>query len=248
MLYGIISDLHSNLEAVRAVIEEGKRLGIQKYICLGDIVGYNANPKEVIDIVRDELQPIAVIKGNHDEYVSQENELIGFNPQAAQAVQWTREQLTLDDRQWLYSLPMTKNLWQLKTTIVHATLDSPEAWGYIFDKYYAENSFSYQRLPYCFIGHSHVPFAYEQIGGAKGVIQAGRYEQIRLNPNHKYLINVGSVGQPRDGDNRAAFCSFDTDERVVTLHRVEYDIETTQKKIYEAGLPERLALRLQVGR
>lgn len=248
MLYGIISDLHSNLEAVRAVVEEGKRLGIQKYICLGDIVGYNANPKEVIDIVRDELQPIAVIKGNHDEYVSQETELIGFNPQAAQAVQWTREQLTLDDRQWLYSLPMTKNLWQLKTTIVHATLDSPEAWGYIFDKYYAENSFSYQRLPYCFIGHSHVPFAYEQIGGAKGVIQAGRYEQIRLNPNHKYLINVGSVGQPRDGDNRASFCSFDTDERVVTLHRVEYDIEATQKKIYEAGLPERLALRLQVGR
>ena len=248
MLYGIISDLHSNLEAVRAVLDEGKRLGIQKYLCLGDIVGYNANPKEVIDIVRDEVQPIAVIKGNHDEYVSSESELIGFNPQAAQAVEWTRAQLTLDDRRWLSSLPLTKNLWQLKTTIVHATLDSPEAWGYIFDKYYAENSFSYQRLPYCFIGHSHVPFAYEQIGGAKGVIQAGRYEEIRLNPNHKYLINVGSVGQPRDGDNRAAFCTFDSEERIVKLHRVAYDIETTQKKIYDAGLPDRLALRLQVGR
>jgi predicted phosphodiesterase len=248
MLYGIISDLHSNLEAVTAVLDEGERLGIQKYICLGDVVGYNANPKEVIDLLRDTVKPVAVIKGNHDEYVSQEAELIGFNPQAAQAVEWTREQLSLDDRQWLASLPYTKNLWQLKTTLVHATLDSPEAWGYIFDKYYAENSFSYQRLPYCFIGHSHVPFAYEQIGGAKGVIQAGRYEEIRLNPNHKYLINVGSVGQPRDGDPRASFCSFDSDERIVRLHRIGYDIELTQKKIYEAGLPERLALRLQVGR
>ena len=143
---------------------------------------------------------------------------------------------------------MTKNLWQLKTTIVHSTLDSPEAWGYIFDKYYAENSFSYQRLPFCFIGHSHVPFAYEQIGGMKGTIQAGRYEEIRLNPNHKYLINVGSVGQPRDGDPRAAFVTFDTDERIIQLHRVEYDIQTAQQKILKAGLPERLALRLAVGR
>ena len=190
---------------------------VQKFICLGDVVGYNANPKEVIDILRD-LKPLAVIKGNHDEYVSQEEELIGFNLQAARAVQWTRSQLSADDRRWLATLPMTKNLWQLKTTIVHSTLDSPESWGYIFDKYYAENSFSYQRLPYCFIGHSHVPFAYEQIGGMKGIIQAGRYEEIRLNPNHKYLINVGSVGQPRDGDPRASYATYDPEARTCLLY------------------------------
>lgn len=247
MLYGIISDLHSNLEALNAVLEHAENLGVQKYICLGDVVGYNANPKEVIDKLK-ELKPVAVIKGNHDEYVSQEEELIGFNMQAAHAVKWTRDQLSDDDRRWLASLGLTKNLWQLKTTIVHSTLDSPEAWGYIFDKYYAENSFSYQRLPYCFIGHSHVPFAYEQIGGAKGIIQAGRYEEILLNPNHKYLINVGSVGQPRDGDPRASFVTFDTEERIIRLHRVEYDIQTAQQKILDAGLPEKLALRLQVGR
>jgi predicted phosphodiesterase len=247
MLYGIISDLHSNLEALTAVLEHGEKLGVQKYICLGDVVGYNANPKEVIDIIRN-LNCLAVIKGNHDEYVSTENDLIGFNAQAAHAVHWTREQLSDDDRKWLADLPMTKNLWQQKCTIVHATLDSPEAWGYIFDKYYAENCFSYQRLPYCFIGHSHVPFAYEQIGGSKGVIQAGRFEQVTLNPNHKYLINVGSVGQPRDGDSRASFATFDPEERVVKLQRVEYDIATAQKKILDGGLPEKLAMRLQVGR
>ena len=247
MLYGIISDLHANLEALEAVLAYGENLGVKKYICLGDVVGYNADPKAVLDRLR-EVRPIAVIKGNHDEYVSQEEELVGFNPQAAQAVEWTREQLEDTDRFWLRDLPMTKNLWQQKTTIVHSTLDSPEAWGYIFDKYYAENSFSYQKLPFCFIGHSHVPFAYEQIGGSKGVIQAGRYEEIRLNPNHKYLINVGSVGQPRDGDPRSAFCTFDPDERIVRLHRVEYDLQKTQQKILKAGLPERLALRLAVGR
>ncbi len=247
MLYGIISDLHSNLEALTAVLEHANNAGVQKYICLGDVVGYNANPKEVIDLLRD-LKPVAVIKGNHDEYVSQEEELIGFNQQAAHAVKWTRDQLSDDDRRWLASLGLTKNLWQLKTTIVHSTLDSPEAWGYIFDKYYAENSFSYQRLPYCFIGHSDVPFAYEQIGGAKGIIQAGRFEEINLNPNHKYLINVGSVGQPRDGDPRASYATFDPDERIVRLHRVDYDIQTAQQKILDAGLPEKLALRLQVGR
>ena len=247
MLYGIISDLHSNIEALDAVLEYGESIGIQKYICLGDVVGYNANPKEVLDRLR-ALKPVAIVKGNHDEYVSQEEELIGFNPQAAQAVEWTRNQLSDADRRWLQQLQMSKNLWALKTTIVHATLDSPEAWGYIFDKYYAESSFSYQRLPLCFIGHSHVPFAYEQIGGAQGTIQAGRYEEIKVNMNHKYLVNVGSVGQPRDGDPRSAFVTFDTDEKLLRLHRVEYDIQSAQQKILKAGLPERLALRLAVGR
>jgi len=247
MKYAIISDLHSNLEALTAVKNFAEEQGVQKYICLGDVVGYNASPKEVLKIVRD-LKPIAIIKGNHDEYVSQKGELVGFNLQAAQAVEWTRDQLSEEDRQWLRDLPMTKNLWQLKTTLVHSTLDSPEAWGYIFDKFYAENSFSYQRLPFCFIGHSHVPFAYEQIGGMKGSIQAGRYEEIRLNPSHKYLVNVGSVGQPRDGDPRASFVIFDSDEKIIRLFRIEYDIQTAQQKILKAGLPERLALRLAVGR
>lgn len=247
MKYAIISDLHSNLEALTAVLEFAESEGVEKYLCLGDIVGYNASPAEVIEIVKG-LNPIAIIKGNHDEYVSQESELVGFNLQAAQAVEWTRKQIDEDDRIWLRDLPMTKNLWQLKTTLVHSTLDSPESWGYIFDKFYAENSFSYQRLPFCFIGHSHVPFAYEQIGGMKGTIQAGRFEKINLNPSHKYLINVGSVGQPRDGDPRASFVIFDSEERTVSLHRIEYDIQTTQQKILKAGLPERLSLRLAVGR
>jgi diadenosine tetraphosphatase ApaH/serine/threonine PP2A family protein phosphatase len=247
MRYAIISDLHSNIEALESVLEYADKIGVDKYICLGDVVGYNACPKEVLDRLRG-LNPVAVIKGNHDEYVSQTGELTGFNPQAAQAVEWTRRQLSEEDRRWLAALPLTKNLWQLKTTLVHSTLDSPDAWGYIFDKYYAENSFAYQRLPFCFIGHSHVPFAYEQIGGAKGTIQAGRYEEIKLNPSHKYLINVGSVGQPRDGDPRSAFVTYDDDDRIIRLHRVEYDIQKAQQRILKAGLPERLALRLAVGR
>ncbi len=240
MKYAVFGDIHANLEALSSVLEECQRQGVEKYLCIGDIVGYNANPSECMEIVRG-LPLAGVVMGNHDEQASDDTELIGFNPQAAAAIEWTRQHLSPEQREYLSNLRLSIQIG--KITIVHATLDSPRRWGYIFDKHSAGASFSYQFSQICFCGHSHVPLAFEKFG----TIMGGKYQQIKVQPGHKYLVNVGSVGQPRDGDWRAAFVIYDTDESLISLHRLEYDLKTTQKKIIEAGLPERLALRLERG-
>ena len=248
MKYAILGDIHGNLEALETVLATARELDVDKYACIGDVVGYNANPKECLDMLRglgDDL--IGVVKGNHDEYVSNGRETVGFNPLAAAAVEWTRDQLGEDDLKWLHELPYKLVLGspEARFQIVHGTLDNPEGWGYIFDRFSAETSLQYQRFAVCFIGHTHVPLAFER---SEMVTSGGFYESIAIEKNRKYLINVGSVGQPRDGNSQAAFAVYSTDEARVTLHRVDYDIETTQRKIIEAGLPVRLAERLAVGR
>jgi len=240
--YAIISDIHSNLEAFEAVLAEIEREPVDQIVCIGDIVGYNANPGRCVEIVQG-LEMDAIIKGNHDEQASVDTELIGFNPQAAMAIEWTRNQLSDAQRAWLASLPLRKTL-DARVTLVHATLDVPERWGYIFDKFTAAACMNYQFTALCLFGHTHVPLAFSKFGDVTG----GRYDEITIEPGHKYLINVGSVGQPRDGDSRSAFVTYDPKERVVRLHRVEYDIQACQDKIFEAGLPDRLAQRLVAGR
>ncbi len=242
MKYAILGDIHANLEALQVVLQKCQELGVEKYICIGDIVGYNADPTECLEIMRG-LSPDVIVKGNHDEQAASHEDLHGFNPQAALAIEWTRQKLSDEQRNWLANLPLQRTL-GTKMTLVHATLDMPEKWGYIFDSLTAEASLHYQFTQVCFFGHTHVPLAFEKFGGVTG----GKYEEIRLMPGHKYLVNVCSVGQPRDGDPRAGFVTFCTDEMLVKLHRVEYDIAATQKKILEAKLPERLAHRLSLGR
>jgi len=242
MKYAIISDIHANLEALDAVLAKARDLDVDGYICMGDVVGYNANPRECIETLQ-QLAPAAVIRGNHDQYASSSAELIGFNPQAAWAVEWTRENISEDDKAWLRSLPFQETL-GAKVTLVHATLDMPAKWGYIFDKWNATACFNYQRTQVCFFGHTHVPLAFDRFGQ----VTAGKYREVRFEPGHKYLINVGSVGQPRDGDPRAAFAIYLPDERKVELHRVSYDLDTCQAKIRQVGLPERCAERLAIGR
>ncbi|NOY82247.1 MAG: metallophosphoesterase family protein [Kiritimatiellaeota bacterium] len=242
MKYAILGDIHANFEALDAVLAECERLKVDKFLCIGDIVGYNADPGRCVETVQ-ELDVEVVIKGNHDEQASVDTELIGFNPQAAMAIEWTRNQLSEEQRLWLASLPLRKTL-DARVTLVHATLDVPERWGYIFDKFTAAACMNYQFTALCFFGHTHVPLAFSKFGDVSG----GRYDELKIEPGHKYLINVGSVGQPRDGDPRAAFVMYDPDDRMVRLHRVEYDIQACQEKIREAGLPERLAQRLAAGR
>ena len=242
MKYAILGDIHANYEALVAVVEKAEELGVDTYVCMGDIVGYNASPAECLELVR-KLAPEAVIRGNHDEYASTDNDLMGFNPQAAWAVKWTRENISDDDKSWLRELPYQVVL-NARVTLVHATLDMPAKWGYIFDKWNAEASFSYQRTQVCFFGHTHVPVAFHKFGD----IQADRYQELVLVPGHKYLINVGSVGQPRDGNPHAALAVYSPEDRKVELHRVPYDIVTCQDKIRRAGLPERCATRLPEGR
>ena len=140
MKYAIIADIHANLEALQVVLEDIKQQKCTHYACLGDVVGYNANPKECLDIVRSMGMPC--VKGNHDEYCSTETNLEGFNPHAAEAVNWTRRQLTEEDRQWLRELKYIRLV--ASFSIVHATLDGPQRWGYVFDRLAAAASFTYQ--------------------------------------------------------------------------------------------------------
>jgi predicted phosphodiesterase len=241
MKYAIIADIHANLEAFNTVLEDIKTQNCTHVACLGDVVGYNANPKECLDMVR--AMNIPVVKGNHDEYCSIENDLEGFNPHAAEAINWTRDQLTVEDRQWLRDLKYMRLVTSF--TLVHATLDQPQRWGYVFDRLAAAASFTYQNTAICFFGHTHVPLAFVRDAGQ---VKGGTYSKFKIEPGKKYFINVGSVGQSRDGVPKATYVVYDMQEQSIELRRLDYDMATTQKKILDAGLPARLAERLALGR
>jgi predicted phosphodiesterase len=240
MKYGIIADIHANLEALQVVLDDAKKQNCTHYACLGDVVGYNANPKECLDIIRSSGMPC--VKGNHDEYCSTETNLEGFNPHAAEAIQWTRSQLKDEDRQWLKELKYIRLV--ANFSIVHATLDGPQRWGYVFEKLAAAASFTYQNTAVCFFGHTHVPVTFIR----DSVVRGGTYSKFKIEPGRKYFINVGSVGQPRDGNPKAAYVIYDVNEGSVELRRLDYDIAAAQAKIMAAGLPPRLAERLALGK
>ena len=240
MRYAVIADIHANLEALEVVLADTKEQKCTHYCCVGDVVGYNANPKECLDIVRTMGMP--VVKGNHDEYCSSEDDLEGFNPHAAEAVNWTRKQLSKEDRQWLRDLKYVRLV--ASFSMVHATLDGPQRWGYVFDKLAAAASFTYQNTAVCFFGHTHVPVAFVR----DSMVRGGTYSKFRVEPGKKYFVNVGAVGQPRDGNPKAGYVIYDLNEGSIELRRLEYDIPKAQKKILEAGLPPRLADRLALGK
>jgi len=240
MRYAVIADIHANLEALEVVLADSKEQKCTHYCCVGDVVGYNANPKECLDIVRAMGMP--VVKGNHDEYCSSEEDLEGFNPHAAEAVNWTRKQLSTEDRQWLRDLKDVRLV--ASFSMVHATLDGPQRWGYVFDKLAAAASFTYQNTAVCFFGHTHVPVAFIR----DSVVRGGTYSKFKTEPGKKYFVNVGAVGQPRDGNPKSGYVIYDLNEGTVELRRLDYDIEKAQKKIIAAGLPQRLSDRLTLGK
>ena len=240
MKFAIIADIHANLEAFQTVLADIKEQKCTHYACVGDVVGYGANPKECLKIVRDMGMPC--VKGNHDEYCSMDEQLDGFNAHAAEAVNWTRKQLNDDERQWLKDLKYFRLVTSF--SMVHATLDGPQRWGYVFDKLAAAASFTYQNTSVCFFGHTHVPVAFIR----DTMVRGGTYSKFKVDPTKKYFVNVGSVGQPRDNNPKAAYVVYDVDEGVIELRRLEYDIAAAQKKILDAGLPPRLAERLSYGR
>ncbi len=269
MKYAILSDVHANLEALTVVLNKCAEVGASDFIFLGDVVGYNANPKECLDIIRG-LNMVAAVKGNHDEYVSNNDEnMEGFNSNAKEAILWTKTQLDSEDIAWLAALPLRITVRGTSITAVHATLDSPDTWGYIFDVHHAADNFAYQFTQLCFCGHSHAPIAFckkpvtsrtdkpiDEIAGWAGGIDGSIVPadptvedaiEMEIQAGHRYLINVGSVGQPRNHDPRASFAIYDTDMRTVTRYRLPYDFRLTQEKIRAAGLPERNAIRLESG-
>jgi predicted phosphodiesterase len=241
MKYAILSDLHANLEAVQAVLAHARQQGCTHYVCLGDIVGYGPNPREVLELVRNLNCP--VIMGNHDDYACKDQHLTGFNPMASEGIKWTRDQLVEEEKAWLRELKYMRTVESF--VIVHATLDLPEKWAYVFDKFAAAASINYQRMPVCFNGHTHVPVAF--VRGSAGIL-GGLYTKIRIETGKKYFINVGSIGQPRDRNPHSAYVTFDLINNLIELHRVPYDIPAVQRKIRAVGLPESLADRLALGR
>ena len=240
MRFAIFSDVHANLEALEAVLADAHQRKCKHFVCLGDVVGYNANPTECLERVRGLECP--TVKGNHDEQASIFRSSTDFNELAERAIKWTRDQLTEKDKQWLRDLAFQKQVRDF--TIVHATLDTPAQWGYVFNNLDAAASFTYQRTTVCFFGHTHVPMVFIRDDGVKREI----VDHVRIEPGRKYFINVGSVGQPRDGNWRAAYCIYDLENNLVQQLRVKYDLATTQKKVIEAGLPRMLAERLAMGR
>ena len=239
-LFAILGDIHANLDALEVVLADCREQGVTDYLCTGDVVGYNARPHECLEIVRALGCP--VVMGNHDHYVSSRQNLSDFNPHAAAVIEWTRKQLSVEEIYFLRNLPFVKTT--MGITLVHATMDSPENFGYVFDHLQAEANFSRQVTPLCFHGHTHCPTVYEKQMGAVYRIDT---QDFKLPIGRKYFINVGSVGQPRDGDPRAAYVLYDPKTRQVRFRRLEYDVAAAQAKVREAGLPERLAERLALG-
>jgi predicted phosphodiesterase len=240
MRTAIFGDIHANLEALEAVMADAKLQGVTDFVCLGDVVGYNADPVACLNIIREMNFP--TVKGNHDADASENHSLENMNPVAAFALQWTREQLDEDQRLWLKRLRMVRQVSDY--TIVHSTLDQPVNWNYVTNRFDAMSNFSYQFTKLCFHGHTHVPKVYVKSDKVREVTA----DSVKIEANAKYFINAGSVGQPRDGDPRACYVIYDNESEIIVFRRVDYDMATTQEKILAAGLPEMLAERLAEGR
>lgn len=245
MRIGILGDIHGNLEALEAVIGEMRELSIDHWVQVGDIVGYGSQPRECIQIVR-ELNCTVCI-GNHDAAVVGLLSAEYFNPYARQAVEWTRQELTQEELDFLRQLPLVVQ--REHFTVVHGSLHLPDEFGYVMSSVEAKDSLRAQSTKICFVGHSHVPAIYMQDSEDPDSLQVIFRPEVETNTAdcQKVLMNVGSVGQPRDEDPRAAYAIYDTESGDASIRRVTYDIASTQQKINAAGLPSVLANRLALG-
>ena len=247
MRYLVISDIHANVEAYDSVMAEAATLGYDKVLVLGDLVGYGADPNLVCERIR-ALNPEALIRGNHDKVGSGVESAEGFNAVARNAIRWTYETLTPDNRAWLAALPSGPMIVDEMIEICHGTPFDEDA--YVFDDLDALRAMHAARRPLCLFGHTHVQVGHflsrDQFGLASADDQ--RPLVMPLDEANRYLVNPGSVGQPRDSDPRAGFGIADTKAREITLYRVEYPIAKAQARILEEGLPDVLAQRLALGR
>lgn len=243
MITAVFSDVHGNLEALEAVLRDAREQGAGRFVCLGDVVGYGADPDACCERVRG-LGGV-VVRGNHDHACSHRSPLVWFNPLAAAAARWTRDRLSAENREWLRSLPYEGT--SDRAQIVHGGLDDPRHWPYLFPGEDVSAHFRRQKGMLCFVGHTHVPVLFAQV---EGRVRAARLSSFRLGPDEpvKVTVNVGSVGQPRNGDPRACYCLWDTERGVIAPRRVAYDVDAAARKIRAAGLPELLAERLSLGR
>ncbi|MDD5595683.1 MAG: metallophosphoesterase family protein [Candidatus Omnitrophica bacterium] len=242
MRYGIFSDIHSNLEALQAVLQAYQKESIDKYLCIGDVVGYAASPNECVSEVKKLAQ--VTIAGNHDWASVDLFPKDYFNPIAKEAVIWTKTNLSEASSGYLKSLKLFHE--EDAFFLVHGSLNNPEDFNYMNDDYTAEQTFKILTKDLCFVGHTHFPGSFILDHNQKMAYL--KSPTIEIKKGNKYIINVGSVGQPRDGNPASSYGIFDTKKKTFELKRVSYDVKETQKKIYAAGLPSFLAERLLAGR
>ena len=242
MKAAIISDIHSNLEALQVVIKDIKKRRIKRIFCLGDLVGYGANPNECVELCMKEAD--VIIAGNHDWATIDKTSIATFNPIAAEAIRWTRNNIIRQNYKKLEGLKLTHKIKDL--FLVHATPQKPEDWDYLFNLKEFQNQFFHFTGQVCFVGHSHIPAVVFQ--DANGYTDFLRDNPFPLIKNRRFIINVGSVGQPRDLDPRASYAIYDGNRKYIEIVRLNYNILLAQQKILNSGLPELLADRLMVGK
>lgn len=233
MLVAVLSDIHANLEALTTALNLAEKHRADSVICLGDVVGYGPDPAGCIDLIRTTCE--ACVLGNHDEAVAF-GKGIGVLPKDAQSVvRMHQRALSENDLDWLRELPLRYEAYDL--TFVHASPESPEKWYRLGSFHAVQAQFTFFEGPVCFVGHSH-----------KSAVVSNTFGVLRVRAGHRFLVDVGSVGQPRDGDPRLAFALFDTDKFSCEFIRAHYDIERTAGRMKEEGLPAELAERLKEGR
>lgn len=251
MKFLILSDIHSNIEALTAVLRRVSRKRFDRTVILGDLVGYGADPNQTVERVR-RIKRATIIRGNHDKVCSGLEPGEMFNKVALESARWTEQKLLPRHRRWLAALPKGPVRVNDLFSISHGTPLDEDA--YIFGEIEALNMFPFFKTQICFFGHSHFPVVFgldeealtTYVPARNGA--NGSPYRVKLRKNTRYLINPGSIGQPRDGDNRASFGILDSDRMTMTIYRVAYDYEKTQAKIRAAGLPAPLADRLALGR
>jgi len=247
MRYLVLTDIHANLEALEACLGDAQARRYDRTLVLGDLVGYGADPNAVVDSVQ-RLNPQAIVRGNHDKVACGLEAADGFNTVARSAARWTLDALTDDHRTWLAELPRGPIRVDDLVEICHGSPFDEDA--YIFDELDAARALKTSSRPLCLFGHTHYPAVFELANdGLDSVGPTDADESsLTLTEGSKYLVNPGSVGQPRDGDPRAAYAIVDESTRRVELFRVKYAVNDARTKIVKAGLPEVLAQRLSVGR
>jgi predicted phosphodiesterase len=247
MRYLILTDIHANLEGLHACLADARSRGYDGTLVLGDIVGYGPDPNEVIDIVRS-LNPLAIVRGNHDKVAMGMSQAEGFHAAARAAAHWMLESLSDENRDWLIALPMGPTVVAGDVELCHGAPFDEDA--YIFDELDARHAIEAATAPVCFYGHTHFAIAFRLAGDVLEVLGPSSPGDLAFTIENggKYLVNPGSVGQPRDGDPRAAYAIFDSDAQHVDMIRVEYPLKVTQGKMLKAGLPEPLSRRLGLGR
>jgi diadenosine tetraphosphatase ApaH/serine/threonine PP2A family protein phosphatase len=247
MRYLVLTDIHANLEALDACLAHARPHTFDQTLVLGDLVGYGGDPNAVVERVQS-LKPVAIVRGNHDKVACGLEQADGFNSVAKSAAKWTLEVLEPAHREWLCALPAGPIDVDDVVEICHGSPFDEDA--YIFDELDAVRALKVSKRPLCLFGHTHYPVTFELFNDSFDSVGSAGAPQMQIQMKHgcKYLINPGSVGQPRDGDPRAAYAIVDTALLRVELYRTHYAVEDAQSKVVKAGLPDVLAQRLAVGR